>query len=304
MVNSFTIHDENEDGNVLSPSFSRRSSSRKALGQIDANVDRVKEAGGKETKKRNSSLGSSFAAPTPACTPFDAKKVNQARIEQDMFTSVLSEKFKECIVEEDKPSASYRLALVLSLVALLLGMAAFQMQAQGPALSQQAGVSESLSITSPLVEPELESPLPPSPQDEVPSSGTEAPAVEEALPQEAEQAPVEEEESMDEEEVHAWDEAILSGPMQITSSSSSEVVAAGFARLTEPGDLFLFDLPDSRWYSQVLKLDGCAYRRSNALWVDRSNCIPIYTQEEEMQSCFPEREEAGDWIATLSSIKC
>ncbi|EKX50614.1 hypothetical protein GUITHDRAFT_135240 [Guillardia theta CCMP2712] len=296
MVNNFTIHDENDE-NFLSPTLSRRSSSRKALGQIDANVDKAKEG---KAKKRDSSLGGSFAAPTPACTPFDAKKVQSVRIEQESFNSALSEKFDGCVLEEASPKLSYRSALLISSLVLLLGVATLHMQAQGtvPVALQHAFTSDS----PPAQTPEDVVQVHPSPDDEGPVLTPQEPAVEESIAhaQETEQS-VEAEESV--EEANTWDEAILSGPMQI-SSSSSEGVAAGFARLTVQGDLYVFDLPDSSWYSQAFKVDGCAYKRKNALWVDRSNCIPVYTREEEMRSCFPEREEATDWIMTLSSIQC
>ena len=299
MVNNFTIHDENDE-NFLTPTLSRRSSSRKALGQIDANVDRAKEG---KAKKRDSSLGGIFAAPTPACTPFDAKKVQSVRIQQESFNSALSEKFDGCVLEEVSPKLSYRSALLISSLVLVLGVTASHMQAQGavPVALQHAFTSDSSSTPLQTLEDVVQ--VPQSPEDEGSVLTPQESAVEKSIAHAQETEPsVEAEESV--EEANTWDEAILSGPMQISSSSSSEVVAAGFSRLTVQGDLYVFDLPDSSWYSQAFKVDGCAYKRKNALWVDRSNCIPVYTREEEMRSCFPEREEATDWIMTLSAIQC
>ena len=98
-----------------------------------------------------------------------------------------------------------------------------------------------------------------------------------------------------------WEAGIMSGPLHIPPSAEddSTMSFAGFARLTEAGELYLFEEAHSDFPEGMLGIDGCT-PVANA----QNVCFPINTKSGHFMGCVGDWEEAADWVYSLRQIGC
>jgi hypothetical protein len=106
---------------------------------------------------------------------------------------------------------------------------------------------------------------------------------------------------VDEESNKPWEAGIMSGPLHIPPNQhdDSSLSFAGFARLTEEGELYLFAEADSEFPEGMLSIDGCAKLDSPS-----NMCFFLNTNSGKFMGCVGDWEEALDWIFSMRQVAC
>eukprot|EP00961_Rhodomonas_salina_P016377 220348-Rhodomonas_salina.1 len=113
-------------------------------------------------------------------------------------------------------------------------------------------------------------------------------------------APMDEEEAGDVES--PWEAAMISGPLRLPALDGN-VEWNGFARLTQVGELYLFDEPSSDFPAGMISLDGCSVEKKEYL-TSSPLCFPLTTPTRVLEACVGDMEEAWDWVAASRAIEC